>query len=299
MTTKIKALLSLAATVVLFTFVVIVARFTVTDVPQMYVLFIRTLVASIAFLPFFIKSKVWNKPKFKELMLVSSLSTVNLVFFMWGIKYTSASASQLIYAAMPILTILVTTFFFKNKYSLRTIIGVVIGFTGILFIIYTSAVEKGETISGGIIGNLAVVIAMLGWLAYILLSKKYSRYFTPVEIGATSLLLSFFVTLILAIIQFNLDHRGLVLSQNLILAGLYLGLCGSFLTYILIQYAIKYLSPLTVNLSSYIQPILTTAMAMILLGEKMTLTFLFGSMMVLFGVFISATLEFYFRNTHK
>jgi len=67
MTTIIKALLSLAATIVLFTFVVIVARFTVADAPQMYVLFIRTLVASIAFLPFFIKSKVWNKTKFKEL----------------------------------------------------------------------------------------------------------------------------------------------------------------------------------------------------------------------------------------
>jgi len=105
--------------------------------------------------------------------------------------------------------------------------------------------------------------------------------------------------LILAVIQYNLEHKGLILSRNLILAGLYLGLCGSFLTYILIQYAIKYLSPLTVNLSSYIQPILTTAMAMILLGEKLTMTFLFGSMMVLFGVFISATLEFYFRNTHK
>jgi len=101
------------------------------------------------------------------------------------------------------------------------------------------------------------------------------------------------------ILPYNLEHKGLILSRNLILAGLYLGLCGSFLTYILIQYAIKYLSPLTVNLSSYIQPILTTAMAMILLGEKLTMTFLFGSMMVLFGVFISATLEFYFRNTHK
>lgn len=293
MTTKVKALIGLGVTVILFSFVVIVSRISVSSIPQLTLMFFRMLVASVAFLPFFIKSKVWKKEKFKQLLLISTLSTINVLFFMWGIKYTTASASQLIYAAQPILTIIFSSLLWNEKYQKRTISGVVVGLIGIFLIIASSAVEKGETISGGIIGNLAMIVAMSGWLFYILLSKKLSKYFDVLEIGSTSILVSLFFSFVFMILQLRIENQSVIFSKNLLYVSLYLGLFGTFATYILMQYAIKYLSPLTVNMTSYIQPITTTLLAIILLGEKLTPTFLLGGLLVFLGVFTSATLEFY------
>lgn len=295
MNIKIKALLALLGTVLFFSILVIVARAYVVSISPMFLLFLRVLVAAIAFSPFLIKSRVWKKPKIKTLMAVSLLSTVNLVFFIWGIQYTSASASQLIYTIQPILNILVSNYLLKEKYPARTYVGVIIGLIGIVLIIYLSAVEKGETISGGIIGNIAIMIAMLGWFWYIMLSKKLSKYFSPIEISSVSIFVSLFVSIVLLITQLILTSSPIHLTTQAIMAGLYMGFFGTFLTYILMQYAIKHLSTLTVNLSSYIQPVVVMVLAIILLGEKMTIGFLVGSFFVLLGVFITGTIEAYKR----
>lgn len=293
MTGKTKALISLLTTVLLFSLVVIISRYMVTDtIPQMYLLWLRMLVAGLAFLPFFIRSEVYKKPRFRKLVLISLLSSVNLVFFMWGIKYTTASASQLIYAAQPVLTIAVTALFQKTEYSGTTVLGVVLGFVGMLSVLYFSAAEKGVTINGSLGGNLSMLTAMLGWFTYILLSKKYSAYFSPAEIGSVSILTSLGVSSVLAILQYSVSAEPLILSRGVILSALYLGIFGSFLTYLLMQYAIKHLSPLTVNLTSYVQPILTAVLAMIFLGEMLTVSFVAGSFLVFTGVFFAATMEF-------
>jgi drug/metabolite transporter (DMT)-like permease len=174
-------------------------------------------------------------------------------------------------------------------------LGVLLGFAGIAFIIYSSSLEKGETITGSLIGNLGVMIAMFGWLSYVLLSKKFSRYFSPVEIGSTSVLVTLPVAFMLFMIQLGLEQPTIILSNRLLAISLYIGFFGTFLTYILLQYAIKVLSPLTVNLSSYVQPMTVALLAVIFLGEKMTWSFLFGGSLVFLGVFLTATLEFYRR----
>src|SRR4030042_4196186 len=120
---KYKALIALFATVILFSFHVIIVRMEVATVPSMYLFFLRMLIASISFLPFFIKSRVFRKPRFRALLAVSLLSSVNLTFFMWGIKYTTASASQMIYAAQPILTVFAVYYFLRQKYSPLTVFG--------------------------------------------------------------------------------------------------------------------------------------------------------------------------------
>src|SRR3990167_9137264 len=247
---KLKALLALGTTVVLFSFLVILARFYAADVPSMSILFLRLSFAALAFLPFLVRSRIWQKEHFSKLVVISLLSTVNLVFFMFGIEFTTASASQLIYAATPILTIIISGLLYREKYSGKTLSGVIIGLLGIFYIVYRSAIEKGETISGGLFGNMMMLVAATGWLFYILFSKKISKSFTPAEIG------------------------------------------GTFFTYLLLQYAIKHLSSLTVNLTSYIQPALVALLAIFFLNEKLTAHYIFGSLLVFLSVFLTVTIEF-------
>lgn len=293
---RIIGLLALAGTVFFFSILVIVAKVYVTDISPMMLLFLRILVASIAFLPIFVNSGVWKKKKFKTLVFISLLSTVNVAFFMWGIQYTTASASQLIYAAQPMLNLLVSNYIIKDRrYPVYSYIGVIVGLMGLGLILYQSSVGHGETISGNIFGNLLIVVAMLGWFWYIMLSKKLSKDFSPLELSSTAVYVSLAVTSLLLLFQIRFTRTPIHLSLAGVIGAVYMGLFGTFLTYILMQIAIKRLSTLTVNLTSYVQPLCVAVLAIIFLGEKLTLVFVAGSILVFLGVFLTATLEMYNR----
>ena len=292
MVQKLKSILALAVMLFLFAVLVILAKIYASSVPSMFLLFLRMSFAGLIFLPFLVKARIWRKERFGQLAAVSFLSTINVVFFMFGIEFTSASASQLIYAAMPIMTIIISSLLYREKYDIKTVAGVFIGLIGIFYIIYRSAIEKGETISGGLFGNLMILIATFGWLFYILFSKKISKSFTPAEIGGTSVMVSFFSSIILLVVQLSITGRQMVLDRNILLATFYMGIGGTFFTYLLLQYAIKHLSSLTVNLTSYIQPALVALLAIFFLNEKLTLHYIFGSLLVFLGVFLTVTIEF-------
>ena len=291
MTSSTKATLALLGTVLLWSYMVVIARQIVSEISPVTVLFLRLLIASIFFLPFFISNHTWEKPHFLKLLLISLGSTINLTFFILGIKFTTASASQIIYAAMPILILSYGKFILKEKQTLIKIIGILIGFLGLLLIGYLSAIENGETISGTLHGNLLISIAMLGWTFYLLSSKKISKYFSPIELGSTSILISFIISAVIFFINQSLTNSSLILNKGQFFTIFYIGFAGTFLTYLLFQYAVKHSSPLKVSMTSYIQPITTAFLAILMLGEKLTFYFIIGSIFVLLGVFLTSSVK--------
>lgn len=295
MDTKFKALLALLATVLIWSVHASVSRTFVQEVPPMLLSLLRMSTAALLFLPFFIKDKPWKKAKFRELLAISCLSAVNVLFYMWGIQYTTASTGQLIYAVIPVMLVFVNIFILKEEISTGKIAGVLLGFIGIAYIFYLSAVEKGETIAGSLTGNLTILVAMISWLWYIIFSKKMTKYFSPIEIGGTSAIVACIINFFLAIFEFMLIKRVGIWNLPVILGGLYMGAAGTFLAYIFYQYAIKNVSTLEVSLTSYIQPITTAILATILIGEKLTAHFIIGSVLVFSGIFLTTTLEIYKR----
>ena len=295
MDTKFKALIALIATVLLWGFHAVISRSVVQQIPPMLLSLLRMATASILFFPLIIKFKPWKKLKFKSLIAVSLLSASNVLFFIWGVKYTTASASQLIYAAIPVFMVIINIFILREKISSGKIAGVLIGFTGLLYIIYLSSVEQGRTITGNLNGNLIIVIAMFSWLWYVILSKKMTKYFSPIEIGGTAVLVTCVINFFLAVLEYYFTRSSFVWNSGLLLGGLYMGVGGTFLAYIFYQYAIKNLSTLEVSMSSYLQPIVTALIASAMIGEKLTIHFILGSTLVFSGIFLTTTLEVYKR----
>lgn len=292
---KIKALFYLLATVLLWSIHAIISRTLVQEVAPMFLSLLRMGIAAILFLPFIIKNRPWKKPKFNLLLAVSMLSAGNILFFIWGVQYTTASASQLIYAAIPILLVFINIFILKEEISWGKIIGVLLGIGGLSYIVYLSSRDMGMTIVGDLKGNLAILVAMICWTAYILFSKKLSRFFSPMEIGGISVMIAFILNLPLAIIEYYIFKQNIIWNWQILSGAFYMGAFGTFLAYIFYQSAIKSVSSLTIGLSSYIQPITTAILASIFIGEKLTANFIWGSALVFSGIFLTTTLEIYKR----
>lgn len=299
MSMKYLALGALLATIFFWGFFAVVARFAVSSASPMVLLFMRFFVGAICFLPFILRDKPWRKRKFRELLTISMFSTVNVVLFIWGIQYTSASASQVIYAALPILILIYNFLILKEKHPWIKVAGILVGFMGIAYIVYLSAIEKGTTISGSLKGNITIIFAMVGWLTYLLRSKKIAKDFTPIEISSTSIFVSLAVAVLLLGVEIATGYAHVSGGITMILIGLYMGIFASFLAYMCLQFAIAHLKSLTVSLTSYIQPIATTLFATLLIGEKLTPHFAFGSVLVLAGVFFTSSLEAYHHQQKK
>ena len=293
---KTKGLAALFGTVILWSFMVVLAKDLVKTVEPTIVLFLRMWIAGLMFLPFFLLSKPWKKRDFKNLIMISTLSFFNIGFFIWGIKYTTAPVSQIIYALIPMLIVAINKLFTKDKIPTVILIGVVIGFLGVGIIAYESITKEGTAISGTLFGNILISIGVSCWLLYILLSKKLSKQFTAIQIGSTSIIVGAILSIIpfLGYISQN-PFSFQNLPQHAYLESFYLGFFGTFLTYLLYQYAIQNLSALTVSLSSYIQPLFVTILSMMFLGDVLTGQFVIGSLLVFFGIFITSSFEFHKR----
>lgn len=290
-----KAVAALLFTVVLWALVPIAAKTSVQEIPGMTILFIRMLVAALCFLPFFLHLKPWKKNGFRKLVLVSLGSTVNVAFFIWGIRYTSATASQVIYALMPVLIIIFNICIMKMKYDWHKIAGILVSLAGVIYIMYLSAIENGTTISGSLIGNLGIVIAMLGWTIYLMYSKEMNKKFSPTEIGSTSVMVTFLITIPLVLFEQLILKPPTSFSLLSVGGAAYMGVFGTFLAYIFYQYGIAHSSPLTASLTSFIQPVVAAVLAGILIGEKLTIQFTIGSMIVLGGLFFATLYDMYHK----
>ncbi len=296
MKTEYKAGIALLTSTILGAFIAIVSKIALREIGPFTVLFFRFLIAAITISPFVLKSRPWRNKYFRQLLAVSVLSTANTALFIWGIQFTSATVSQIIYAAMPLLIIFISTLVWKERFPLRKILGVTIGLVGIIYIVYLSIIEKGTTISGSLKGNVAIILAMFSWMFYIILSKRISKFFSPITISGVSVFSSCIIGFFLFLGEYSTSNFMLKFNTQILVAVIYLGLFGSTIFYILYQYGIKYSSALTASLTSYLQPIFTAILAMLILNEKLTFGFTLGCALVFIGIFVTTTLEIRHRN---
>src|SRR3989338_1746182 len=103
MSNKTKAILAILIGSVLGGAVSSVTKIGLVKIPPFSFSFIRFFIASICLLPFFLRTKIKFDRKFQSLILLSLLPTLNVALFVLGIKTTTASISQMLYAGTTIL----------------------------------------------------------------------------------------------------------------------------------------------------------------------------------------------------
>src|SRR3989344_5173665 len=71
-----------------------------------------------------------EKPKidkdFGYAFAVSTFATINIVMFAFGVRLTSASVSQMIYAGVPMIIAILSYFMLKEKVTRQKVIGLIV-----------------------------------------------------------------------------------------------------------------------------------------------------------------------------
>lgn len=251
---------------------------------------IRLTIASIAILPFFIKSTPKITVKlFFDILPVALFSTGNFLLFLFGINRTTANAAAIIYTATPITVAILSNLFIGEQISRQKIGGILLGLTGVLTILLLPVLEQSHVIIGDIRGNIFIFCAMIMFALYnvgtrhLIAEKKYN----PITVTGISLFIS--AIAFLSLISF-LPHAPIfpsLLTPTNLSVALYLAVLVTVVPYIFHQWAIKHSSATTGSLTAYIQPVFGFVFNGIFLGEVITGGFLFGSALVFAGTFLA------------
>jgi len=263
-----------------------VTKIGLVGIPPLSFAFIRFLVAGIVILPFLRRK---NFPEdVKRLIPFSLLGTINIMVFILGVKITTATIGQLLYAGVPLLTAVFLFILFKERLTARKEVGIVIGFAGVMLVILLPLIENGTKFSGSLLGNVLIGVGVVSYSLYVAYSKNKLKSFSPFILTAAFI----YVTCVALFPLFLTDFvsypdwwRKITLSGVLALA--YIAIISTIVTNILTQYAIKYGGSILASMQFYLLPIFAYIAAFLFLGEQLTSGLIVGGLLALLGVYIT------------
>ena len=176
-------------------------------------------------------------------------------------------------------------FLFKEKPKTKLTTGILISLIGVLVVILRPLFENSVQVE--LIGNLFFVISTLGFVIYTLLLKEIAKKYPPVVIAFWTFLFAAIYTLPFVFIESrNLNFIIGIGWQGWI--GVGFGVIFSLaIAYTLYAYILKFIPADEAGIFLYVDPIASILVAIPLLGEKLTISFILGSILVFFGIFIA------------
>lgn len=263
-----------------------VTKIGLVSIPPLSFAFVRFLIAGIVISPFLFKKNflksLWQLAPF------SLLGTINIAFFIIGIKTTTATIGTILYAGVPLLSALFLFLLFRKRLSTRKELGIALGFFGVGLVALLPIIEKSSRFSGDLLGNMLIGIGVISWSLYMVYSKKKLQVFSPFVVTSAFIWVTCIVLFPLSLIELFFYHnwwKDLTLSGALSLG--YISVISTIIVYLLNQYAIKHGGSILASMQYYLVPIFAYVFAFFLLGEQLTIGIIAGSFLTLLGVYIT------------
>jgi len=273
-----------------------VIKFTLKELPPFTFLTYRFFISSLILVPIMIglKEKFPKNSKQNLTLLILSLlgTTVNLGLLFVGLKFTTVLDQSFISETGPILTILASSFFLKDKITKSEKIGIVLTFLGTIIIIIQPLIGNGFLAYNNLYGNILILLSNISWVGYVIISKKQIREkVSPLTMTVSNFFVGFITLLPLAVLE---NHGAINLVSKISNIGLstqlgvfYMAVISGALAYYLFQLGQKSIESSEAAVFSYLQPLFSTPLAILWLREKVSSSFVLGVIIIIIGIFIA------------
>jgi len=263
-------------------------RVAVESIPPWFITSIRQGIAALIVLGILIYKKQlswigWNNLKFQ---LIPSLLMIVIANGFTTIAEQSlpSGLTSIMSALSPVIIFIGGILFGIEKPNLKGLIGVLLGFLGVVFIFRNGLEDILDP--NYKTGMLFLSIAIMSWSAGTVYSKKHTHKSNNIALNL------FYQFSISALIQFVLAF---IFSSNSdvntwslrsISAVLYLAVFGSVLAFFCYHYALKKVSAVQVSILNYVNTIIAIFLGWLLLDEVITFDFIIATALIILGVFI-------------
>ena len=230
------------------------------------------------------KEKI-EKKDFLKILLASILGMcVNMLAFFRGLELSTPINSGIIITLSPVLVLILSYFFLKEKVTVKKIIGILIGFSGAGFLILNSS-KTGINAPNIPLGNSFFLLNASAYAGYLIVIKPLTSKYNIFTLMKWLFLIGLVLSTPITFNQF-VEVNWTELPWFAIWRMAYVIIGTTFLTYLFNIYALKTLSPTTVGSFIYLQPIITIGFALITGNEVLDTTKLFSCLLVFIGIYL-------------
>ena len=248
---------------------------------------LRLLGATLIFwiISLFTPNEKIEKRDFLKILLASILGMcINMLAFFRGLELSTPINSGIIITLSPVLVLILSYFFLKEKVTLKKIIGILIGFSGAVFLILNSS-KTGINAPNIPLGNSFFLLNASAYAGYLIVIKPLTSKYNIFTLMKWLFLIGLVLSTPITFNQF-IEVNWTELPWFAIWRMAYVVIGTTFLTYLFNIYALKTLSPTTVGSFIYLQPIITIGFALITGNDVLDTTKLFSCLLVFIGIYL-------------
>lgn len=261
-------------------------KWALADIPPFTFVFLRFYPAALMLLPFVYKDLEIQRRDWKDLILLSLIGiTFTISCLILGLKLSASINAPIILSAGPIVLIVGSFFYLKEKLKQKVVAGTLVSLIGILVIVIMPLFKQG--LDGNIIGNILLVLAAIGSVIHALLLKKILPNYKALTIAFWSFLIGSLPLIPLYFIELDQTHWTANINLQVVV-GIFVGaVLATAVAHSIYAYGIKYIKASEVGIFTYVDPIATIIIAIPLLNEQLTIPYLVGAIFVFLGIFIA------------
>lgn len=210
---------------------------------------------------------------------------LNMLMFFKGLSLSTPINSAVSMTITPVLLLLLTAVILRERITWIKSLGIVLGLSGALVLILFQ--EKTQTNAPNIpLGNLLFVLNAISYSFYLILVKPLVSKYKAITLLKFFFLIAFCINLPFGfseVMQVQWAQLGFSEIGQII----FVVVATTFLTYLFNIFALKQLSPSTVGVFIYLQPVVATIFAIMAGADTLNAIRIGAACLIFMGVFLS------------
>ena len=278
-----KLYLLIAVMVLLWSGNFIVVKIALREMPPLLLMGVRAILAGLMILPFYLLQPraALNLRSIVRLIGLGMFGVaLNQLFFVVGMSKTTVAHSSLIIGLTPVLVLLIAGSLKMEQITVKKVAGMAVALLGVAILQSTHAGAPS------MLGDAFLFLAALTFSTFTVMGKRSAMQFDGITVNTFAYVGSAIALLPLTVWQAQSTPLS-SLSVTTWICLLYMAAFSSVLCYLIYYYAIRRLSASRVSAFSYLQPALASSMAVLWLGEPVTLPLVAGGSVIFAGVYLA------------
>lgn len=273
----------LTISVVSLSFSAIFVRFGESD--PIVIAAYRTLFATLMIIPLLYVERHSLSVKIRDVGIMLGIGVIlaiHLGLWITSVTLTSVANSVILVQIHPIFVGVIGYIILREKQSSRSVLGIGLGFLGILVM---TGLPSGS-VPQERLGDIMALLAGLALGAYLLLGKRLRQ---SVNISTYAFTVYSVATIVLfstAIFQGKDLIPGPDLGRELTVLIIY-GFSAGIMGHTLYNWALRYVPATMVSVSLLGEPVLATFLAYLVFGESISILTLVGGIMIIAGIYLA------------
>lgn len=219
-----------------------------------------------------------------KLFFASMLITlINQLLVITGVSLTSPVDASVMCSTTPLFTLLVAWFLTGDKPKLLRIVGVLLGFSGMLLFVLNGKADAGRHVSNPWLGNAMCLFSQICAATYFVKFRCLTQKYSPFTLMKWLFLMSSVLMIPISLPSLIATDWSVV-ETSVALNVVYVVVCGTFLAYILMPIGQRSLRPTSVAMYNYLQPIFAMVFSLLVGLGVMTWSTALATLLIFVGV---------------